>query len=138
LRTIVTNQSCIHEEIESKLNLENNCCHSLQFLLSSRLLSKNINIEIYKKTTLPVILYGCQTCSLTPRQEHRLRVCENRVLRIFEPKRKKVAGSWRRPHNDELHYMYTSPNIIQVIKSRRVRRARHVALMREMRYAYNT
>jgi hypothetical protein len=66
----------------------------------------------------------------------RLRVPENRALRIFGPKREEVAGAWRRLHNEELHNMYASPNIIKVIKSREVRWVRHVACMREMRNTY--
>jgi hypothetical protein len=71
---------------------------------------------------LPVVLYGCETWFLTLREEHRLRVFENRVLRrIFGPKRDKVTGGWRRLHNEELNDLYSSPNIIQVIKTRRMR-----------------
>jgi hypothetical protein len=65
---------------------------------------KNIKIRIYKTTILPVVLYGCETWSLTLREEHRLRVFENRVLRrIFGPKRDEVTGYWRKLHNEELH-----------------------------------
>jgi hypothetical protein len=86
---------------------------------------------------LPVVLYGCETWSLTLREEHRLRVLENRVLRrIFGPKRDKVTGKWRRLHNDELNDLYSSPNIIRVIRSRRMRWAGHVARMGEGRGAY--
>jgi hypothetical protein len=78
---------------------------------------------------LPVVLYGCETRSLTLREEHRLRVFENRVLRrMFGPKREE-DGSWRKLHNDELHSLYMSPNIVRVIKSRRMRWAGHVTLM---------
>jgi hypothetical protein len=95
--------------------------------LSSRLISKNLKIKIYKTVILPVVLYGCETWSLTLREEHRLRVFENRVLRkIFGPKRE-GDGSWRKLHNDELHNLYSSPNIVRVIKSRRMRWAGHVA-----------
>jgi hypothetical protein len=77
------------------------------------------------------VLYGCETWSLTSREEHRLRVFENRVLRrIFGPKREE-DGSWRKLHNDELHGLYSSPNIVRVIKSRRMRWARHVTRMGE-------
>jgi hypothetical protein len=97
--------------------------------LSSRLISKNPKIKIYKTVILPVVLYGCETWSLTLGEEHRLRVFENRVLRkIFGPKREE-DGSWRKLHNDELHDLYSSPNIVRVIKSRRMRWAEHVARM---------
>jgi hypothetical protein len=109
----------------------------VQNLLSSRLLSKNIKIRIYKSIILPVVLYGCETWSLTLREEHRLRVFKNRVLRrIFGPKRDEVTGEWRKLHNEELHNLYSSPNIIRTIKSRRMRWAGHVARMGEYRNAY--
>jgi hypothetical protein len=99
--------------------------------LSSSLISINLKIKI-----LPVVLYGCETWSLTFREEHRLRVFENRVLRrIFGPKSEE-DGSWRKLHNDELHSLYSSPNIVRVIKSRRMRWAGHVALMEEGRGVY--
>jgi hypothetical protein len=75
-----------------------------------------------------VVLYGCETWSLTLREEYRLRVFQNRVLRrIFGPKRNKVTGGWRRQHNEELRNLYSLPNTIRMIKSRRMRWARHVA-----------
>ena len=77
---------------------------------------------------MPVVSYGCETWSLTLREERRLRVFENRVLRrIFGPKRDEVTGEWRKLHNEELNNMYFSPNIVRVIKSRRMRWAGHVA-----------
>jgi hypothetical protein len=83
----------IQEEIKRRLNSGNACYHSVQNLLSSCLLSKNINTRIYKTIILLVVLYGCETWSLTLREEHRLRVFENRVLRrIFGPKRDEVTG----------------------------------------------
>jgi hypothetical protein len=85
---------------------------------------------------LPVVLYGCETWSLTLREDHRLRVFENRVLRrIFGPKRDEVTGEMRKLHNKELHNLYSSPSIIR-IKSRRMRWAGHVARMGEKRKAY--
>jgi hypothetical protein len=75
--------------------LGNACYHSVQNLLSSHLLSRNIKIRIYKTIILPIVLYGCETWSLTLREEHRLRVFENRVLGIFGPKRDEVTGGWR-------------------------------------------
>jgi hypothetical protein len=94
-------------------------------------------IRIYKSIILPVVLYGCETWSLTLREEHRLRVFENRVLRgIFGPKTKEVTGDWRKLHNEELHNLYSSPSIIRMIKSRRMRWAVHVARMGKMRNTY--
>jgi hypothetical protein len=97
---------------------------------------KNLKIKIYKTVILPVVLYGYETWSLTLGEEHRLRVFENRVLRkIFEPKREE-DGSWRKLHNDELHSLYSSPNIVRVIISRMMRWAGHVARMGEGRGVY--
>jgi hypothetical protein len=88
LGTTLTNQNDIHDEIKSRLNSGNACYHSLQNLLSSCLISKNLKIKVYKTVIYPVVLYECGTWSLTLREEHRLRVCENRVLRrTFGPKR---------------------------------------------------
>ena len=83
-------------------------------LLSSSLLSKNLEIKIYRTILLPVVLYGSETWSLTLREEHRLRVFENRVLRrIFGPKRDGVTGERRKLHNEELNDLYCSPNIVR-------------------------
>jgi hypothetical protein len=96
--------------------------------MSSRLLSKNIKFRIYKTIILSLVLYGCETWSLTLREEHTLRVFENRVLRrIFGPKRDEVTGDWRKLHNEELHNLYSCPNVIRIIKSRRMRWAVYVA-----------
>jgi hypothetical protein len=89
-------------------------------------------IKIYKTVTLPVVLYGCETWSLALREEHRLGVSENRELKIYGPKREE-DGSWRKLHNDELHSLYSSPNLVKVIKSRRMRRAGHGTRMGEGR-----
>jgi hypothetical protein len=103
-------------------------------LLSSRLLSKNLKIRIYKTIILPVVLYRCETWSPTLRREHRLRVFENRVLRrIFGPKGDEVTGEWRKLHNEELRDLYSSPSIIRIIKWKRMRWAGHVARMGETR-----
>jgi hypothetical protein len=93
--------------------------HSVQSLLSSRLLSRDVKVKIYKTIILPLVLYGCETWSLTLRKEHRLRVFENRVLRrIFGPKKDEVTGEWRKLHNEELHNLYSSPDVIRQVKSR--------------------
>jgi hypothetical protein len=135
----LTNQNSIHEEIKSRLKSGNACYHSVQNLLSSSLLCKNVKIKIHRTIILSVVLYECETWSLTLREESRLRVFENKVLRrIFGPKRDEVTGEWRRLHNNELHALYSSPNIIRVIKSRRLRLAGHVARMGERRGAYRT
>jgi hypothetical protein len=106
-------------------------------LLSSCLLSRNLKVKIYQTIILPVVLYGCETWSLTLREEYRLVVFENRVLRrIFGPKRDEVMGEWRKLHNEELHNLYSSPDIIRQIKSRRMMWAGHVARMGEGRNVY--
>ena len=86
------------------------------------MLSKNLKIKIYRTIILPVVLYGCETWSLTLRGERKLRVFENRVSRrIFGPRRDEVTGEWRRLHKEEINDLYSSPNIVRVIKSRRIR-----------------
>jgi hypothetical protein len=124
----------MHEKIKSKLNSANACCHSVQSLLSVRPLSRNLEVKIYKTIILPVVLYGCETWSVTLREEHRLRVFENRGLRgIFGPKGDEVTGEWRKLHSGQLHNLYSSPDIVRQIKSRRMRWAGHVARMGEGR-----
>jgi hypothetical protein len=92
LLTTLTNQNSIHEEIKSRLKSGNACYHSVQNLFSSSLLSKNIKIKIYRTRILPVVLYRCESWSLTLMEECRLRVFENKVLRrIFGPKRDEVT-----------------------------------------------
>jgi hypothetical protein len=126
----VTNQNLIQEEIKRRLNSDNACYHSVQNILSSWLLSKNLKIRIYTTIILPAVLYGCEAWYLTLREEHRLGMFENRMLkRIFGLKRGEVTGEWRNLHNEE-------PSIIRIIKARRMRWAGHVARMGEKRNAY--
>jgi len=97
LETTLTDQNSIAEEIKSRSRSGSACCHSVQNLLSSRLLSKNLNIEIYRTIILSVVLYGCEIWSLILREERKLRVFENMVSRrIFGPRRDEVTGEWRR------------------------------------------
>jgi hypothetical protein len=103
-----------------------------RIFLSSRLLSKNLKTTIYRTIILPLVLYGCENWSLTLKDERRLRVFENRVLRrVFGPKRDEVTGEWRRLHNEELNDLYSLPSIVRVVKSRRMRWAGHVERMGE-------
>ena len=133
LGTTLTNQNSVQEEIKGRLKSGNACYYSVQNLLSSRLLSKNLKIKIYRTIILPVVLYGCETWSLTLREERRLRVFENRVLRVFGSKWEEVTGEWRKLHNEELRDLYSLPNVVRVVKSRRMRWAGHVARMGEGR-----
>ena len=106
------------------------CYYSVQNLLSSSLLSKNLKIKIRRTIILPLVLYECETWSLTSREERRLRVFENRVLRrVFGPKKDEVTGEWRKLHNEELSDLDSLPNIVRVVKSRRMRWAGQVARM---------
>jgi hypothetical protein len=104
LGTTLKNQNSIQEEIKSRLKLGNACYYYLvQNLLSSTLLPKNLKTKIYRTIILPVVRYGCETWLLTLREELRLRVFQNRVLRReFGPKRDEVTGEWRKLHNEEL------------------------------------
>jgi hypothetical protein len=126
--TTVTDQNLIQDEINKRLNSSNVCYCSVQNLLSSHLLSKNLIIRRYKTLILPVVLYGCEIWCLTLREEHGLRGFENKVLRrIFGLKRDEVTGGWRKLHNEELHDLYYSLSTIRIIKSRRMRWAGYVA-----------
>ena len=126
----------IQEEIKIRFKYGNACYHSVQNLLSSSLIFQNLKIKVHRKI-LPVVLYGCETWSLTLREERRLRVFENRVLmRIFGPRKDEVAGESRKLHNVELNDLYCSLNVVRMIKSRRVRWAGHVARIGEWRGVY--
>jgi hypothetical protein len=104
----VTNQNSIREEIRSRLKSGNACYLLVKSLLSSRWLPKYLKIRIYRTMILPVVLYGCETWSLTLREEHRLRV----LRRIFGPKRDEVPGMWRKLRNEELNDLYCLPTIV--------------------------
>ncbi|KAJ4448152.1 hypothetical protein ANN_10165 [Periplaneta americana] len=137
LGATVTNINDTREEIKHRINMENACYYSVEKLSSSSPLSKNLKVRIYKIVILLVVLYGCETWTLTLREEHRLKVFENKVLRkIFGAKRDEVTEEWRKLHNTELHALYSSRDIIRNIKSRRLRWAGHVARMGETRNAY--
>jgi hypothetical protein len=94
------------------------------------------NAKIYRTIILPVVLYGCETWSLTSREGHRLRVLENRVLRrLFRSKRDKVTEEWRKLHNEELYNLHYSPKIVRVIKWRKINWAGYAARMGKRRGA---
>ena len=113
--------------MKNRLNSGNACYHSVQHLLSSSLLHKNTKLKIYIYIILTVLLYGCETLSLTLREERSLRVFKNRVLRRkFRPKRHEVRGEWRTLHKEKLNDLCSSPSIVRVIKPRRMRWVRHI------------
>ena len=133
LGSLVKNENSTRDEIKCRLKAGNSCYYSVQALLSSRLLPRNLKIKIYKTIILSVVLYGCKTWSLTLKEERRLRVFENRILKwIFEPK-KDANEEWRRLNNEEFHSLYCSPNIFSVLKSRRLRRTAYVSRIVEGR-----
>ena len=102
--------------------------------MSSNLLSKYLKIKIHRTIILPVVVYGCETWSLTLREERRLKVSEHRVVRrIFGPMRDEVTGEWRKLHNEEINGLYSSPSIVCVNKLRRIRWAGHVVNRGERR-----
>jgi hypothetical protein len=116
--------------MKTRFKSGNACYHSIQNLLSSSLLSKDVKIRIYKIIILPVFLYGCETLSLALRKKHRLKVFESRMLRrIFGQKRDEVTGEWIKLHNEKLHNFRSFPSIIRMIKLRWMRWADHIAQM---------
>jgi hypothetical protein len=127
-------QNSIQEEIKSRLKSGNAYYRLVQNLLSFNLLSKSLKIKIYRTVIFSVVLYRCDTWSLTLREESRLRVFENRVLgKIFGPKRDEVTAEWRKLHNEELHDLYSSSIIFRVKKSISMRLTGHIARMGESR-----
>jgi hypothetical protein len=124
LGTTLTNQNSIQEVIKSRLKPLDACYHSVQNAVYSSLLSKSIKIKMYRAVILFVVLYWCETWSFTFWEELRLRLFENGVLgRIFGPKRDEVTGELRKLHNEELNDLYSSPFIIRMMKSGRMRLA---------------
>jgi len=113
LGTNLTSQNSIQEEIKSKLKSDKACYHSVQNLLSSNLLSKNLKIKIYRTITLPAVLYGFESWSLILREERRVMMFENRVPRIlFGPKRDEVTEEWKKQQIEELNDLYCLSYII--------------------------
>jgi hypothetical protein len=127
-----TGQNFIREEIKKRLNSGNACYKSVQRRLSSLLLSENVKIGIYRIIILNMVLYWCVTWALTLKEDYRLKVFENRVLgRIFGPRRGEVPEGWRKLHNEELHGLYSSPVIIRMVKSSRMKLAGCIGTIRE-------
>jgi hypothetical protein len=132
----LSNRNSFEEEVKMWLGSGNGSCHSAQ-TEPSRVLCQNVTIKIHQIMILPVVQHGSETWSLTVREEHKLRVFENRLLRrIFGPKRDGVTGGWRKLHNEELHNLYSPPSINRITKPRRMRWAGHVARMGEKRNVY--
>jgi hypothetical protein len=122
------NQNYMCEEIKSSLNLQTTPYHLIRNSFSSHFLPKDMKIKIQRTISLHFVLYGCETLSVKLREEHKLKMFENWVLRnIFGPKMEDVTGLWRKLRREQLHGLYSSPNIIQVVKLRRMRWVGHVA-----------
>jgi len=106
-------------EATDRLISGNACFYSVQKLLTSRFISRKMKLKIYRTVILPVILSGCESWSTTLADEHKLRVFENKVFRkIYGPKRDEMTGKWRRLHNEELHGLYDSLDVVKILKSR--------------------
>jgi hypothetical protein len=115
-----TSQNLIQEEIKRRLNSDNAGYHSVRNVVFSSAVKK-IKIRLHRTIILPVVLYGCETWSLTLREEHRMRVFENSMLRrIFGSKKEKVMRRWRKLHEEELHDLYSSSSVIRKIESMRM------------------
>ena len=133
--TTLTNLNSIQEEIKSRLKSGNACYKFRIFCLQSAI--QKFKIKIYRTIILSVVLYGGETCSLTLMEENRLRVFKSRVLRrVLGPERDEIIGECRKLHNKELNDLYSSPNIVPVMKLKRMRWAEHVACMGESRGVY--
>jgi len=133
----LTDLNSIEEQIKSRLNSGNVCCHSVQNLLSSSLLSKHLKINVHRTLILPVVLCGCEIWSLKLREERRLRLFENEAfLEKVWASEGDVTGQWGKLHNEELNDLYTSSIMVRVLKSKRVSWVSHVACMGVGRVVY--
>ena len=120
LGKIITKRNEMHKELKQEAQL---LCITGTFVIPT-------SLKLYRTVILPVILYRCETWTLTLKEEKMLQVFENKVLRkIFVPKRDDQTGAWRRLHNGELHNLYEKPDIIRIVRSRRLRLAGHVTRM---------